>query len=212
MLVYILGITKRVNKGITNRGQVSGTTKRGKRDYKQGQLKGFQIGTKRLQIGAGISNRDKKISNQGRDYKLGQERLQTRAEISNRGRDYKSVQKAMVYLKSSYLFHLYCIQEEWLSRVLQKSCQVKLYMIYKKKHIMEPFLSATLLRNQLHFRWLPTYFTKFFRTIFQKNTSGQPFQHHYVYTRFIKLCSSKIYRKLVRAFTGHLQNILKFKV
>ena len=35
MLVYILG-----------------TTNRGKRDYKQEQLKGFQIGAKRLQIGA----------------------------------------------------------------------------------------------------------------------------------------------------------------
>ena len=37
----------------------------GKRDYKQGQLKGFQIVAKRLQTGAGISN-------QARDYKLGQ--------------------------------------------------------------------------------------------------------------------------------------------
>ena len=38
------------------------------RDYKSGQ-EGCQIGAKRLQIGAGISNRDKEISNRGRGYK-----------------------------------------------------------------------------------------------------------------------------------------------
>ena len=47
------------------------------------ELKGFQIGAKRLQIGAGISNQDKEISNQGRYYKSGQERLQTGAGITN---------------------------------------------------------------------------------------------------------------------------------
>ena len=44
---------------------------------------GFQIGAKILQIGAGTSNRGKEISNRGRDYKLGQERLQTGAGISS---------------------------------------------------------------------------------------------------------------------------------
>ena len=77
MLWFILAIAKRGNKGITNRG---------KRDYKQGQLKGSQIGAKRLQIAAGLRNRGKGISNQGRDYKSGQERLQTGTGISNRCR------------------------------------------------------------------------------------------------------------------------------
>ena len=49
-------------------------------------VKGFQIGDKRLQIGAGISNWGKEISNLSKDYKLGQR------EITNQGRDYKSVQ------------------------------------------------------------------------------------------------------------------------
>ena len=39
---------------------------------------------KRLQIGAGISNRGKEIPNWDRDYKLGQERFQIGAEITNR--------------------------------------------------------------------------------------------------------------------------------
>ena len=37
-------------------GQVLGITNRGKRDYKQGQLNRFQIGAKRLKIGAEITN------------------------------------------------------------------------------------------------------------------------------------------------------------
>ena len=42
------------------------------RDYKQRQLKGFEIGAKRLQIGAGISFRGKEITNWGkRDFKSG---------------------------------------------------------------------------------------------------------------------------------------------
>ena len=39
--------------------QVLGTTNWGKRDYKYGQLKGFQIEAKRLQIRAGILNKGK---------------------------------------------------------------------------------------------------------------------------------------------------------
>ena len=59
--------------------QVLGIANRDKRNYKQGQLKGFQIGGKRLQIGAEISNQGKEISNWGRDDKSGQ-RLQIGAE------------------------------------------------------------------------------------------------------------------------------------
>ena len=33
------------------------------------KLKGYQIGAKRLEIGEGVSNRGKKISNRDRDYK-----------------------------------------------------------------------------------------------------------------------------------------------
>ena len=69
------------------------------RDYKSGQ-EGLQIGAalgitklaKGLQIGAGITNRGKGITNWGRDYKSGQEGLQIGAGITNLGRDYKSVQ------------------------------------------------------------------------------------------------------------------------
>ena len=43
-----------------------GATNRGKRDQKYRQLKGFQIGVKKLQIGAELTNRGK------RDYKPGQ--------------------------------------------------------------------------------------------------------------------------------------------
>ena len=65
MLTYILGITKRGNKEITNRGRFQG-----------------------LQIGArGITNKGSL-----RDFKMEQEKLQTGTEISNRGRDQKLVQ------------------------------------------------------------------------------------------------------------------------
>ena len=68
MLEYILGFTKQGNKEITNRG---------KRDYKQGELKDFQVG-------AGISNCGKETPHRGRDCKLVQERLQIGAGITNR--------------------------------------------------------------------------------------------------------------------------------
>ena len=67
-------------------GLVLGITNQGKRDYKQEQLKGFQIGVKRLQIGARISNRGKEVSNWDRDYKSGQEGFQISAGITNRCR------------------------------------------------------------------------------------------------------------------------------
>ena len=61
MLAYILGISKQGNEGITNYGLQIGT--RGIANRQIGQLKGFQIGEKRLQIEAGVSNWGKKISN-----------------------------------------------------------------------------------------------------------------------------------------------------
>ena len=53
MLAYILGITKRGNKGITNRGSFR-NFKSGQNDYKSGQ--GFQTGAKRFQMGTAITN------------------------------------------------------------------------------------------------------------------------------------------------------------
>ena len=48
------------------------TTNRGKRDYKYGQLKGFQIEVKRLQIGATRFKIGADIKNrENRDFKLG---------------------------------------------------------------------------------------------------------------------------------------------
>ena len=65
MPAYILGITKRGIKGITNRGRFQGLHIGAQRDYKKGELKGFQIGAKRLQIG------EREIANWGRDFKSG---------------------------------------------------------------------------------------------------------------------------------------------
>ena len=68
MLAYVLGITKRGNKEITNRVRFQRLP--GRRDYQQGQLKRFPLGAKRsgqrFQIGAEITNQGK------RDYKPGQ--------------------------------------------------------------------------------------------------------------------------------------------
>ena len=79
MLAYNLGITKWSNNGIRNRS---------KRDYKQGQLKGFQIvvkdyksrqgfqiGAKRFQIGAEITNRGKGDQKPGQRFQIGAEKL-----------------------------------------------------------------------------------------------------------------------------------------
>ena len=80
------------------------------RDYKSGQ-EGLQIGAalgitklaKGLQIGAGITNRGKGITNWGRDYKSGQEGLQIGAGITNRGKDYKSVQYKSCIINSNFM-------------------------------------------------------------------------------------------------------------
>ena len=50
------------------------------------EIRGLQIGAKRLQIGAEISNRDKEIPNRGEDYESRQEGFQNGAEITNRCR------------------------------------------------------------------------------------------------------------------------------
>ena len=78
MLAYILGITKRGNKRITNRRRFYGLQIGARGFTNRGSLRDFKLGQPDFKS--------------GRDYKSGQERLQTRAGISNRGRDYKSVQ------------------------------------------------------------------------------------------------------------------------
>lgn len=67
-------------------GQVLGIKSWGKRDYKWEQLKGFQVGPKRLKMGARrfeiggeITNWGKRNFSLGQGYKLGQ-RLQIDAE------------------------------------------------------------------------------------------------------------------------------------
>ena len=69
MLAYILGITKRGNKGIANRC---------KNNHKQGQLKGFQIGAKMLQIVAEITNRGKRNYKPGQGFQTGAEQFYVR--------------------------------------------------------------------------------------------------------------------------------------
>ena len=82
MLAYILGIKKRGNKGITNRGRFQGLQIGARGITNRRCFKGFQIGLKRLQIGA-------------QRFQIGQ-RLQIGAiETTNRGRDYKSVQNML---------------------------------------------------------------------------------------------------------------------
>ena len=81
MLAYILGITKRGNKGITNQGRFYGLQigargitnrgfKQGQKDYKLGQ--GFQIGAKRFQIGADITNPGNRHYKSGQGFQIGE--------------------------------------------------------------------------------------------------------------------------------------------
>ena len=75
MLAYILGIRKWGNERIINRGSLRGIANRGKRDYKQGQLKGLQIGAKRFQIGVEIKNRGETVYKPAEGLQIGAEQL-----------------------------------------------------------------------------------------------------------------------------------------
>ena len=72
MLAYLLGITKRGNKGITNRGKFQGLQIRARKITNRGSLRDFklkgknykseqrfQIEAKRFQVGAEITNRSR---------------------------------------------------------------------------------------------------------------------------------------------------------
>ena len=61
-------------------------------ELQNGAIKRFQIGAKRLQSGAGISNRGKEILQPGQILQIGSRGISNRARITNRSRDYKSVQ------------------------------------------------------------------------------------------------------------------------
>ena len=85
MLAYILGITKRGNKGITNLSRFYGLQIRARGITNRGSLRDFKS--------------EQKDYKSGRSFKLGQrdlksgQRLQIGArEITNRGRDCKLVQ------------------------------------------------------------------------------------------------------------------------
>ena len=84
MLAHILKITNGAIRGLQI-GAGFRTYKLRQEGLQIGQLKGFQIGAKRLQIGAKGFQIGAEITNRGkRDYKP--------ADISNRGRDCKSLQ------------------------------------------------------------------------------------------------------------------------
>ena len=68
MLAYILGITKRGNKGITKRYRFWGLQIGARGITNKGNLKDFKLGQK-------ITNRGKEISNRSSDYKSGLERF-----------------------------------------------------------------------------------------------------------------------------------------
>ena len=82
---------------------------RGKGYCKSGQLGYYKSGQELLQIGAGITNRGRFITNRGRYYKSGQvlrigaDLLQIGAGITNRGRYYKSGQ---IYYKSGQVLQI----------------------------------------------------------------------------------------------------------
>ena len=82
-----LGFNVNLSLATDMSGLVLGITNQGKRDYKQEQLKGFQTGAKRLQIGTGISNRDKDISNRAKTVNRGKKNFKFRISgITNRCR------------------------------------------------------------------------------------------------------------------------------
>ena len=66
MLVYILGITKRGNKGITDLGRFYRLQVRATGITNRRSLKDFKLRKKRLQIGSVVLNQGKEISNRGK--------------------------------------------------------------------------------------------------------------------------------------------------
>ena len=66
MLVYILGITKRGNKGITDLGRLYRLQVRATGITNRRSLKDFKLRKKRLQIGSVVLNQGKEISNRGK--------------------------------------------------------------------------------------------------------------------------------------------------
>ena len=89
MLVYILGITKRGNKWITNRGKFLGLQTGARGVTNRGSLGDFKLGQQDYKSGQGCQI-------EARNFKSGQ-RLQIGASKSkNRGRDFKSGQRLQI--------------------------------------------------------------------------------------------------------------------
>ena len=111
--------------------QVLGTTNRDKRDRKLGQRKEFQIG-------AGISNRGKEISNLGRDYKSGQA-FQIRAGITNR-----RVKIEHFYTKFEKLLGKVCVgvsaQERDYIYLFKKRLCYRVFLMKWEKSLRTEFL------------------------------------------------------------------------
>ena len=131
MIAYILGITNGAIRGLKI-AQVLGTTNRGKRDYKQGQLKGFQIEANLLQIMAKRYQIGEEITNQDRDNKLVQNKSdqsllhfeQQRHRLSER----------VLLIKS-------CIEQSILLLLFMSKILVILYCSFQKVFSSEPFSS-----------------------------------------------------------------------
>ena len=79
MLAYILGITKRDNKGIANRGRFQGLQIGVRRIANRGSLRHFKsgqgisyVGQRDFKSRQRLPIRARKITNRGRDFKLEQ--------------------------------------------------------------------------------------------------------------------------------------------
>ena len=71
MLAYILGITKRGNKGITNRGRFQGLQIGARGITNRGSLRDFKSGQKNYKSGQRLQIEAREIINRGWDFKLG---------------------------------------------------------------------------------------------------------------------------------------------
>ena len=98
----------------------------GKSDCKQGNIKGFQIGTKRFQIGEEITNWGK------RDYKPGQG-FQIEAGITDRCRTCYS-NKYKKYVACSYGYKLVCVDDNFS----------KSYKSYLSEEVVYNFINSMI--------------------------------------------------------------------
>ena len=72
MLAYNLGITKRDNKRMLNRGRFWGLQIGTRGIANRNTLRDFESGKRDFILGQGLQIRAREITNPGRDFKLGQ--------------------------------------------------------------------------------------------------------------------------------------------